>query len=369
MGLYTNNLSGGFGGTSFESLEENTSLNIFENMTLMEAAMNCVAITEENWNNFQREIALAELAHVEETGTDFVYTEATGTGFIEKAKEFFKNIWEKIKSLFRKFLVIIGSYSKDDKEFVRKYSKDIAVALKNIPSDATFKGYTYTLKKYVDGVAKDDMGDTAGEALDSGKALASADRTALAALGSNKDYDYGDVMDAVRGEIMGESSGLSASEFSEKIFEMLRNGESSKDDLDMNANLVNHAMGQLQEMKEIKKVAKDAYTKLNKAFNKVDKDLTNYNKTLIKDYPKGSDDEAKNTSDVMTGVNRYLAVTKGVAGCLQTANGIFLTACKEASRQYKAICVKCVTYRNVKESAEYNYNESAEDMFAGVVLR
>lgn len=368
MGLYTNNLNGyGFGSTSFESLEEDTSLNINEGMTLMEAAINSIALTEENWNAIQREIALTELAYVEENGTDFVYTEATGTGFITKAKEFFKNIWEKIKALFRKFLVILGSFTKDDKEFVRKYSKDIVSAMKNIPSDATFKGYKYTLTEWGSYLtAIKDILSLCKEGLH----VSGAGDALFEQIGKEKDYNYADVMDEIRGIIGDESSGLTASEFNQKVFEALRDNKDSKEDIDLNSGLVNNAMGELQNMKTVRKEAGDAYKKLEKLFKAFDKDLDDFNKAIVKSMPKDKDSDAAVAGDKMTGINRLLALSKGTASTLQTANGIFLTACKEASRQYKAICVRVVTFKNIKESADYgdSFSESA-DMFAGVVLR
>lgn len=361
MGLYTNNLSG-FTGTSFESLEEDTSLNIYDGMSLMEAAMNSIAITEENWNAIQREIALTELAYAEETGEEFVYTEATGSGFIAKAKEFFKNIWEKIKSLFRKFLVILGSYTKDDKEFVKKYSKEIVAGMKNIPSDATIKGYKYTLDKFAPMINSKagDIKRTVTSALGS---------TDYSTIGTNTDYDFAEVMEKIRGDIIGGST-LTASEFSEEVFKFVRGNEDTKDDINLNSGLVNSAMGELQNMKTIRKAAKDAYTALEKAFKKLDKDLEDTNKKIIQTLPNDNNDKAVKNSNAMAGINRMLAVSKGMAGAMQTANGIFLTACKEASRQYKAICVKCVTYRNIKESYDDSFSEGAgTNMFDSVVLR
>lgn len=369
MGLYTNNLNGyGFGSTSFESLEEDTSLNINEGMSLMEAAINSVALIEENWNAIQREIALTELAYAEEYGTEFVYTEATGTGFIAKAKEFFKNIWEKIKALFRKFLIILGSYTKDDKEFVRKYSKDITAAMKNIPSDATFKGYKYTLPRWAEYV------DAVGGLFDIAKTVMGFSEVGEAlykAYGSYKNYDHTEVLDKTRGELLGKSNtGVDASEFNQFIFEVLRNDQDSKDDMDLTAGLVNTAMGELQNMKTIRKEASKAYKGLEKIFKNFDKDLENANKDIVKKMPTAKNEDAEAAGVMMTGINRILAVSKGAAASLQTGNGIFLTACKEASRQYKAICVRVVTYKNIKESSDYgdSFGENA-DMFAGVVLR
>lgn len=369
MGLYTNNLSGyGFGDTSFESLEENTSLNINENMSLVEAAMNSIAITEENWNAIQREIALTELAYVEETGEDFVYNEATGTSFIDTVKGFFKNIWEKIKALFRKFLVILGSYTKNDKDFVKKYSKDIVAAMKNIPSEASIKGYNYTLGEYKNKLSKPSVTEVINF---SQKLCGGGD---FATIGAKTNYDYAEVMEAARAEVLGISGGLTSSEFNEEMYKLLRGKEDSKIDIDLDAGLVNQAMNELNNMKTIRKEAKDAYNALSKIFTKVDKELTDMSKKVTKDLPNKDDKAAKLGGDVLTGVNRVMGVAKGMAGVLQTANGIFLSACKEASRQYKAICVKVVTYKNIKESGYLDdddyYNESAgTDMFAGVVLR
>lgn len=373
MGMYTNT-SGFAGSTPFESLLEDTSIGIYDGLSIMEATFQSIAETEQNWNTIQRHIALTELHHFEETGEDFVYTEASGTGFLDTVKSFFKKIVEKIKSLFKKFLAIMGSFFKDDKSFASKYKKQIIAACQNIPTDAEFKGFKYSLNLYknaLGGLSADDAIKTkAWEAITAKCNGVTSDN--YTSLGECTNYDSTDVIETLRGKaITGNNGPLTASEFSEEVYKKLRSGEDSKDDIPLNISTVSDALAELETMKKTRSEAKKVYDETMRKFKAFDKTLDNATKAAIDTIKKD-----KATADAqgkeMTGINRMMTISKAGATMIQTANGIFLSACKEASRQYKAICVKVLTYRKIKESTEYfgeGYDSgSAGDMFAGIRL-
>ena len=108
------------------------------------AALRVVAESESNWNQIMQAMAIQELAAYEETGdADYYLTESTN-GFFASVKAFFKKLLEKIKGIFVKFVSIIDSWAKSDKDFVNKYKKKVLSAN---TKDFEFNGYVFTYKR------------------------------------------------------------------------------------------------------------------------------------------------------------------------------------------------------------------------------
>ena len=97
----------------------------------------------ENYNMVMEHIGRSELLALEQTGEPLVYTEGVIGSIFSTIKKFLSKIWEKIKSLFKRFIMMIDSYTKNDKAFVNKYRQQI-YRHKSL-SDFTFKGYVYTI--------------------------------------------------------------------------------------------------------------------------------------------------------------------------------------------------------------------------------
>ena len=89
--------------------------------------------------------AIQEFCYFEENGTEMAYTEAAGEGFWTSVKNFFKKIWEKIQSIFKKVIMQFMSWAKNDKDFLKKYEKDIRKNIRTQDStDIEVKVYPYT---------------------------------------------------------------------------------------------------------------------------------------------------------------------------------------------------------------------------------
>ena len=74
-----------------------------------------------NFNAMMKAVGLSELAYYRENEQSLFVNEAGAVGgFIGKAKEFFKKVLEKIKRIIKKLLMIIQSYTSDDKKFIKK---------------------------------------------------------------------------------------------------------------------------------------------------------------------------------------------------------------------------------------------------------
>ena len=131
MGVYTNNSSLALEAGEIECKYEPG----------LEAALNMVAESESNYNKLMQAIGIHELNVLESTGAEMVYEAGDIKSLAESVKKFFLNIWEKIKGLFKKFFALFDGYIKSDKEFIRKYKKDL-MKLTNT-KDYKYKGYEF----------------------------------------------------------------------------------------------------------------------------------------------------------------------------------------------------------------------------------
>jgi hypothetical protein len=98
-----------------------------------------------NYNALMKAAALSEMKYYNENGGDLFVQEAGAfAGFITKAKEFFKKVIEKIKSIAKKFVAKINQFSMKDKDFVKKYQADL---VRRDLSGMEFNGYKFPLTK------------------------------------------------------------------------------------------------------------------------------------------------------------------------------------------------------------------------------
>lgn len=374
MGFFNNSVSGSNGSGMIESvtnledlLEDSSVMDLPEAASFYQCALEAAAMDEANWNGIMQACGLQEYSYYLETGEEFVYNEAAGSGFIESVRNFLKKVWEKIKSLFKKFMVFLGAHTKSGKEFINKYRSDINKAVANIPSNVTFSGYEFTLNEFKDTLlakANKFKGDTETALNNSSLnrnnlgAVKGVDLIGGATIDLTDNWDYEDQIEKVRGGLLGDTSSYTASEFSKELFEKLRKGSSSKEELDLNSNLVTAAIAELDSAKTTKKEAEDVYTTINKWFDSMDKSLGKTQNNWSKEKPADADN--------LKWIQRYISIMKGTASTIQTANGIFLTACKDQVNQAKAICVKVVSFKSKTESYSFDNYDGSNFMEAAI---
>lgn len=364
MGFYDNGSTIGFDTTPsvrLEDLVEDASIPTFpESASYLQCALEGAADDEANWNGIMMACGLQEYTHFKETGENLVYTEAVGGGFIESVRAFLRKVWEKIKALFKKFMIFLDSATKSGKDFINKYRSDINMAVGNIPDNATINGYKFTLDEYKDKVLAEaekfkskvtNAYSSAGASIskDNYTSLEKIDLPGGAKINNEDSWSYEDEMEKIRGGLLSKSP-MSANEFSKELFEMLRNGESSKESIDLNSSLVSNAVSSLDGYTEENKNVKASYTTLDKFFRDLDKSLSKVQTELSKQKPKAD-------SNALIWIQRAISLTKGISSTLQTANGIYLTASKDKVNQAKAICVKVVSYKSKTEGYSFeNYD-------------
>ena len=348
---------------------------------VMESALRNIYEADLNHHNMMKDIGIAELAVYEQTGQEVVYEAGAARGVFERIKAGLKKIWEKIKSLFTKFIAKIQSYGKDDKAFVTKYKKQI---LAGEIGDLKVKGFKYE----VDALSADGawanmkkntmLGDLE---TDLGTSKKNNSKFIVTGGGTTQKHYFGsdseeEFNDKLRGACFDSSKGeLTQSELQKELYELFRGGESKpiqldKSDIDKN------------EMMKFLNGSKDAENKMNKDMESLKRTINN----LITQVDKASrefekrksttDDELNEDSrsikfftQASSAFNRALSICQLVAAARMKAfNGKRI--------QSKSICTKLIGRKAKNEGYEYDeednvqsYGESALDaIFANTKL-
>lgn len=313
----------------------------------LKGALMHVYETECNYNAMMKSVGLSELKYYQETGKDLFMNEAGAFGgFIEKAKTLFKKIIEKIKAIFKKFMAKINSFTMSDKDFVKKYEKDI---LRKDVTDMEFTGYekmkngatnyVLNMKAFNDFIGSDDMSLKDGDAVN-------------------------DKIESLRSTLVGDSGAMTEAELRDKLKEDLYG---DKETFDVTSTMVRTALSTIKDtsktIKDIEKLQKETIKSIENVIKHLDKNLAEFNKDLNKDIKNKNDDEIKSGNELTTAVNNRITVAKAISNDVTVIFGTCSAAAKDANRQAKALCVKVLSY-NKKESAGV-YGESG-DIFAGV---
>lgn len=290
-----------------------------------------------NYNALMKAVALSEMKYYNETGGDLFVQEAGAfKGFIEKAKAFFHKVIEKIKSIGKKFVAKINQYTMSDKDFVKKYQKDLFTRdLK----DFEFDGYAFpqydgnlSVEKAYDGISED---------------------------GSDDSDKLNDIMERNRGNIVGGSA-MTESEFRTELHDKFYG---DKDTIKVS---IRNELGIISEtsklIKEANKNEKTIVDGINKFIKDLDKDASALNKSI---NIKASDEENKTNNELIRYENNVISVAKSLSNDFTVYYGAKVKALADRNRQAKAICVKALSYKHEAASvAEGGY----ADLFDGVQI-
>ena len=409
---------------TLESIMDDPSITVNEDDDLMYEGLMSVAAINENYNSLMRHIGINELQAIEQTGQEFVYTEGVLSSLWNTLKKFVLKVWDKIKGLFKHFIMIIDSYAKNDRDFCNKYRKQI-MAYHNI-SDFTFKGYKWTIYTSEFGKActvLDNETKKAHSNTDDGAATST--KTEFETGGGGADtYDEkaankimerfeDDFAETLRGTVLskfekgkGKAGKYSAEEFRKELGYALRNGEESKEELDDKDIDVHQMFEDLYTSKDTKKAIKELYQPTKKHIDNTIKLIDQADKDHVRNQPQTitDDDKKRVANDHTSGANRwdsnttdetknaayeadrkkrvkrakytskvYAYFSKVVHLCQEiiiTMNTVVLNALKERSRQYKACLTKIVHHKSSNESAytesaDYGYQSNPADAFLG----
>ena len=385
MGFFGNYNEGAiYGGSDYDSLINDSRITPSdEYLEFDEASLVAVAESEENYNSLVKYIGVTEASYFAQTGREMVYTESVFGSIFTKIKEFLKKVWEKIKALFKRFIMLFDKYSKDDKSFIKKYEKAVRRAS---GEEIEFKGYPFseaTLQKFD---INNDIFSVAGKpitgwfaACASGVKSGNNAADEFDAIDKFRE-DPEDTFDTLRGKLLNKNESISSGDFSKELFEATH-GSSSKESLDDKDKSAENALSIISGTKAANKEAKKNYETTDKLINKgwikaieqVEKNALNMkdtslgngtdlaNSKVVKtDEMPGADDEAKNKnkSDISHFASALLNYLHTASGLVTQVNGALLTAYKDKNRQARAICAKYIvkgkTQGAIGESASYS---------------
>lgn len=317
------------------------------NKSFTESALEYVYETENNYNAFIKAIGISEYRYFQDTGKDLFLTESGAfSAAIDRAKEIFKSIIDKIKSLFNKFRAFIGSKLGDDKKFVDKYGDKIKDV--NITNFET-KGYKFTALNTALSVTDLRVSDLKG----ADDPEAGGFRTGSSDIGDKEsDVNRAVLYTLLTGQ---NATEISHGEFNKKLKTALFGDVVTLKGSDINKDTL------LDDIK----TAKSDIAKVNNlektsthAIQGMIKELERYRKTIDKD----TDDR----EDKIKAVNKNIKIFKDYASAITSACGTVIDAVKKRRGQSKAICIKIATYKgsdDKKATGESYYN-----LFANVVI-
>lgn len=297
----------------------------------LEGALMCVYENECNYNKMMKAVGVAELNYYRENGGDYFVQEAGAFGgFIETAKNFLKKVLEKIKAMVKKFFMFISSKVSKDKDFVKKYSKDL---YRVDMTDFEFNGYKF---------------DSSAFAI---KQIGS-NEVASAAMNVKDNDSLLDVKETFRGKIIGESA-MDEKEFRDTLIE--NSGMSEKDTLDK----IN-----IREQLSIITETSGNIKTVEKSFKTIQKSISDYIKQLdsfIKEVSKVTDAEkqaggekiSNEKNDEIKKSNYAIDIFKSISNDYTVFEGLEIEFYKKRNAQAKAICVKALNYKPKNESATF----------------
>lgn len=197
--------------------------------------------------------------------------------FFNKIKEIIAKFLAFIKSIFERFVTGLNRFIKSD-NYLKKHSKDFNKF--STENEFTFQGYDFTFSSNVpvvnalaafnsDFVFKLDNNDMSFSTAENIK----ASREKL-----SDSLESGDWYDTFRGRVLGYDTPIYKSDFANELFAAYRNGESSKEDIEVDSHYVNIAYSSftnhdkaISEVKKNKSRIDGEYESIRKQVDKMAK--------------------------------------------------------------------------------------------------
>lgn len=318
----------------------------------LEGGLMHVYENECNFNSIMKAAGIAELKYYKETGGDLFLQEAgAASGLIQRFVAFFRKMIEKIKQIFKKFVMKISSFVSKDKTFVKKYKKEV---FKN------FKEFNFTgWKRLVNNANNIESALDLGS-LPSGEAL-KADTIANSKIPYDKmnDDQITAEADKQRGEVLKISTKIEADDFTDELHKALYGDD--KEEFKVSSSDCALCFSIIENTEKSIKAAEDNEKKVTNSINGWIKQLEKAN-DLLSDKVDEKNSEKINTK--MAGITSKANLYREYGNIATTAFSALIGALKDSNRQAKAICVKALNSGSRKdESAVYG-----GDIFASVEI-
>ena len=369
----------------------------------MESAYRIVAENDCNYTAIMKAVGINELAAFE-NGEEFFINEAGG--FFTSIVNFLKNVWEKIKGIFRKFIATFDSYAKSDADFIKKYKSYITKS--GVLKDFKYQGFKFNVPDSICGDLKGSTGaytvidDTISGAvtfedntsfeslLKDAKGTKQADLDAVKTkINDNWDDDIvpkirSIVARTIFGNSLKISGSVEAEELSNELFEFFRSGDSTKQTLEESDIDIMKIISHLTNSATVKKGVNKTFKELQKWFDgeikKIDKISNSSLKAMPGEKAENVPDDFKSNNVVdkesyktaLDYVNFWSQTTSRaysvITSVMTVCQNAWLKALNDRSRQEKAICVALVNRgTNVKSYGESYSFENENSSYLGNV--
>lgn len=385
MGIFTSNTYGTaidiYSPAEQELQVEGVHINFYE------AGMVAVSECESVYNKAMKEIGIGELHYMEENGHEVIYEAVDFAAVKEKIKNFFKKLIDKVKSILHAFITKLSSWTSQDKEFVKKYEKEFSRKWNDVKDDFEFKGYTFTLGKDF----KEDVLTEAVKFCETSTFKAKSTHITVDLSGTNvtptdpattgKDINSDvtalreskdDIEEEMRAAVLKAFGGacscskipttttkMDAKEYSTALFEMFRNGESSKENVEKSKLSVSTILEDLRTSATTKKLAEKATKAVLKTIDDCIKGLEKSQTDIGKEDVGKEDNKIELRNAKVAAIVEVTSFTRTNREYIVQANAAYLQALADRSRQNKAIMVKVIAGGKKMQRESYDYtNES-----------
>lgn len=401
MSVYSNKISAinsinELSDISVESLLMDESVNPCSEDNFITAGARICAENTINMNNILEACAIEEFCYLEENGTEMVYEGGKLDSFFTKIKNFFLKLWEKIKSIFKKAILMFDSHAKKDKDFLNKYKKELNQASNKGFGDkevSIFKYIWYTGYKIEKNMSDlwdanefksmEDI-DTAITNICAGAGVStlpqeidklSNDTRPDDDAGLKQDIDKiedkiktineqdwrDDDSDGLRGLFIdflgGSDSPVSASEFAKEIKEAIQGGESAKDEYSL-STAVNWARNFLESSDNIKKSFDNSLKLWKRDIDSTVKSLERKQKEFIKDSSKEPNNKRRANNYKHSVISAAIAIMQIDKNIGITFHSNIIQGIKACSAQSRSICVQAINYKKPKNESTDIFGES-----------
>lgn len=428
MGIFTGTgYSGGSFLDMYSPAEKELCCEGFD-INYYETAMIAIAESEEVYNKSFKEIGIAELRYFEENGQEIVYEAVDVKAVFNKIKMFFKKLLDKVKAIFHTFIAKMQSVmSGDNKAFAHKYKNEFSRKWGDVKEEFEFKGYKFTIKddttdaassrtaktlsaeikptgskKYtkvdrtsgtadtfagISAEIKNDISHTFAAKMPTDASKNTTDdqkkldmkasyesiRALIADIKDNKD----DIIDNIRFAVFKDiatttvsgythsvSSGIDAKEFSEELFKVYRNGESSKESIEKKDLSPSYIVSTLEGFDKLKSVANKYSTHVSKNIDLAIKGLEDDEKAFSKKVPSTAEPKDEKSEWYNAAINyctELASLSRIEKECYVQGLGAFLQALKDRVAQYKAIMVKVISGSKKMQRESYDYTNESYD--------
>lgn len=337
-------------------------------------AFQLMAECDANYNAMMKAIGIHELSSIEENG-EVLYEAADVRGFINRLKQFFVTLLQKIASVVKRFFAMVDSLTKNDAAFLKKYESALNKISADKLKDKEVKVFTFTNLNWN---PKDftDVSQKVNSIGDPTKVLSALDASQAEKLHSLAkslgEMDAEEYQAEVRGSML-DTNPIDSSDFSEEITKFFRNGETDRDTKNLTTAMIHDAVTAIRTTKDMKKAAQKNFDEFKKYIDKLCKTLDEAGRKI--DKAKVPDDVTVNGpvyGDSVAVLNKFSSINKSVLGIGQTVFNGQMAALKDRNRQSRMVCTKALAAGNhvsMKKEGFEHFGGETGSFFDNIVMK